>query len=220
MSEVVTHYGVHNAEGIWFLEQTEGGCNALGLSVPSPFRVKPIRKTTCNHSIPLYARPGHLDVERFQKLADHPLVQHMLPIPKPGSVVPFFVDEGWLTPALAALSRLSSPIQGVVRPLWTEHIGVWLKELETTNCQPLVLTGVEPRNTATIHRLAQASATLPRRLILAGSSMVGVVPNLIEKIVPSPLDVSQLEDLPLDKLGGWYLSHWMRGIDAARVPSP
>lgn len=220
MPEVVTHYGAHNAEGIWFLEQTEGGSNALGLSIPSPFRVKPVRKTICNHNIPLYARPGESDVERFQLLASHPLVREMLPVPKRGPAVPFFVDEGWLTPALAALGRMSSPTHGIVRPLWTEHIGVWLKELETTNCQPLVLTGVEPRNTSTIHRLAQASTTLPRRLILAGSSTVGVVPNLIEKAVPAPLDVSQLEDLPLDKLGGWYLSHWMRGIDAARVPSP
>lgn len=218
MSEVVTHYGVHNAGGIWFLEQDDGGTNAIGSSVPSPFRVKPPRKLACNHDIPLYAHPGNSDVQRFKSLINHPLMKEMLPIPKSRTVVSLFVDEGWMTPVLVAMSRLSSPTHGIVRPLWTEHIGVWLRELEATNCQPLVLTGVEPRNTTTVHRMTQAAATLPRRLVLVGSDKVGVMPNHIEKINLPPLDLSQLEDLPLDKIGGWYLSHWMRGIDAARLP--
>jgi hypothetical protein len=51
MTEVVSHWGVHNASGIWFLEQTEGASNALGLSLDSPFTVRPIRKCGCNDSV-------------------------------------------------------------------------------------------------------------------------------------------------------------------------
>lgn len=135
----------------------------------------------------------------------------MLPLPKGDERVSYFVDEGWVTPTLGILQRLSSPITSIVRPYWQRRTSEWLPELEVTNVQPLVLTGIEPRHTPHILRLAQAAAPLPRRLVLVGHPATGTYPP-IEKIRPEPLD---LPDLPLEEIGGWVLAQWMRGERAS-----
>lgn len=202
MTEIVAHWGVHDAEGIRFLEQAES-TNALGLSIPSPFRVRLTRKSICNHNIPL-----HLTLDQGVRfLLDHNLVRVMLPLPKTDEKVIYFVDEGWVTPVLATLQRLSSPVAGIVRPYWQRRTSEWMPELETTNVQPLVLTGIEPRHTPHIRRLAQAAAGLPRRLVLVGHAGTGTYPP-IEKVRPEPIE---LPNVSWEEIGGAVLAEWMRG---------
>ncbi len=207
MTEVVSHWGVHNASGIWFLEQTEGASNALGLSLDSPFTVRPIRKCGCNHTIKLIGPTGAREIQHTG-ICNDPLIQEMAPRPKPGVAVTYFVDNGRIIPAVSLLARLTSPVSGFIKPFWARKPSEWLPELETTNIQPLVLTGIEPRHTPYVQRLVSASTPLPRRLVLVGQIIASM--PLVNRVTFSP---PEYPDLPWEEVGGWLLGRWMRGKD-------
>lgn len=203
MTEIVAHWGAHDAGGVWFLEQAEGGSNALGLSLGSPFQVRPVGKAACNHAIKLTA-PSR------QPPCDDVLIRQMAPIPKRDGQVAYFVDNGRVLPAVSILARLSSPIAGIVRPYWTKRQSEWVKELETTNVQPLVLTGIEPKHTHSIVALVQAAAFMPRRLVLVGRPIAKA--PLLARVAFDPPDYPP--DLPWEEIGADLLGRWMRGDHA------
>jgi hypothetical protein len=218
---LVSHYGVHwTADGIAFLEQggPRGGSNAIGLALKSPFRVRLEGKTrSCNHNIPLAAptlNPVH--VEAFKRIRHDPLVGAMFPVPKEqGTSGVWYVNDqnDKLGLFLALLSRMSSPVHGIIQPIWLAKTpAAVIEELKVTNVQPLVLTDVQPKDTAVVEMFAKAAMFLPRRLVLAGRAEVAL-PSSVIRIASSripELDLKDLMTLPWETFGATMIRKYMR----------
>ena len=197
MTEVVHHFGLHNAEGVWFLHQDSGGVNALGVTLESPFEVR-VRGQRSPHRISLAA-----DADP-SVLPDHPLVRRMLPNPQPGLTV--VVDSPGLVSKLHTLTRLCSPARAVLAPMWVWSLKAWVNEAYLTNAAPLVITAARESDTNNLSRLAEAMVGAPRRVIVVTTG--AVAPPFAERL---PGDVPDLSHLPLEEIGGTVCRSWMRG---------
>jgi hypothetical protein len=213
---VVNHYGVHWANGnIAYIEQEKSGTNALGLPEKSPFVVQlPGGNGRCNHLIALAApKPDAAHLDFLARLINEDsLVRAMLPIPKTGAGGFFLVDPaGRLRLHLVLLSKLSSPITRVVKPFASLSQQQILDELQMTNVQPLVLTGVTAAQAPALARLAEQLASLPRCLVLTGDADVPV-PAAIQKIASEidKHDLADLAGLPWETLGAVVVRRYMR----------
>ena len=116
---------------------------------------------------------------------------------------------------LSLLSRMSSPIQGIVRPIWSQPPAVLMEELKTTNVQPLVLVDVQPKHTQIVDKLTTLSGFSPRRLLLVG---VGIalppeVPTIATRI--NTFDLNDLMTLPWEVFGATLVRKHMRGEQEA-----
>jgi hypothetical protein len=139
----------------------------------------------------------------------------MCPIPKDSdSTGLWYIDDAAdeLGLYLALLSRMSSPVYGVVSPIWTAKQVVIFDELKRTNVQPLVLTGVQPKHTELLAELAKAAAFCPRSFIVTGGPEV-VVPKQAQRITTeiSKLDLKDLLLLPWEAFGATVVRRFMRG---------
>ena len=200
----VYHYGIHTAPGgINFLEQSleKSGSNAVGLREKSPFKVKPGKSKFCNHLIPLTVpSPQDVHIEFFERLKDDPLVQAMLPVPKQRTNSWFIDDSNEnILLYIICLSRMSSPVNPTVYPIWQLTLNQIIEELQTTNVQPLVLTDINSEHTDLIQKLAKSAPIQPRKLVLVGDKFT----------VVSPLTI----------LNGWTIFSSLLGILASsRLP--
>lgn len=219
----VGSYGIHwTSDGIAFLEQggPKGGSNALGLRDKSPFKVTTTQP--CNHLIPLAApnlNPAHVD--SFSKIIRScPVVKALLPLPKNTSdPACWYIDhvDKDLMVFLAILIRMSSPIQSPIFPLWyfKKPVKEILVELETTNVQPLIITGVRISETHIIEQIIPRAMTAPRRLILVGDPKVPLpsaahrIKNLDIRI--TTFDLADLVLLPWEAKGATLVRRYMRG---------
>ena len=222
MAIIVPYYGIHwDNKRVAYLMQGRGGTNAIGLKERAPFQVHlPKGLKHCNHQIPL-ANPVPNDYhwDYFLELLRDPLVSAMLPIPKERGErgVYYLVDDtprGESTAVLVMLAKMASPIYNPVMPIWTKTAEEILTELQQTNVQFLVLTGVEPKHSEMIARIAKAAAHLPRKLMLVGASDV-VVPPGVERVTtelldPSKYDPFDLIALPWESLGAVVVKKYMR----------
>lgn len=214
----VSHYGIHWTEnGIAFLEQGRSGTNAVGLKFKSPFSVElPSRRKHCNHQITLnVAVPSNNHWDYFQQLLSDDLVRAMLPIPKLDGGVYFFEESDRLLTLLNCLSRMTSPIHPIVIPIWTvDSAQAIVPELQSTNIQPLILTGCEPKHSSLLSDIAKAAVILPRKLVLSGSPHV-IVPTQGKRVTTTLTnpDLINLEDfaaLPWEQLGATVIRKFMR----------
>jgi hypothetical protein len=213
---VVSHYGVHWANGnIAYIEQEKSGTNALGLPEKSPFIVQlPRRNGRCNHLIALAApKPDPTHMEALAKLVNEDsLVRAMLPIPKTGAGGFFLGDPaGKLRLHLVLLSKLSSPITSVVKPFATLNREQILDELQMTNVQPLVLTGVTAAQAPALAELTEQLASLPRSLIVTGDVELPLPPSI--QTIGSEIgkyDLANLAGLPWETLGAVMVRRYMR----------
>ena len=211
MTERITTFGVHHAEGgVWFLEQNTSS-NALGIRLQSPFHH--VRPNKCNH------RMSVISSEEEFSLPDNLLLREMLPTPKDqDGAIPFFVNSPSLMTDVGKLSRLTSPVSvsEVVRPIWAKNLTQSLKDLETSNVQPLVLVGVGVQHIDQLRRLCEAAIYLPRKLIFVGGQDVIPYPP----IVKIPTTGAPLPNYNWADFGNWYLSKWMRGdFNVKTVPN-
>jgi len=213
---VVSHYGVHWAAGsIAYIEQEKSGTNALGLPEKSPFAVQlPPRSGRCNHLIALAApKPDPLHTAFLAKLVNEDsLVRAMLPVPKTGSGGFHVVDPaGKLRLHLVLLSKLSSPIFSVVRHFASMSEEKIIGELQMTNVQPLVLTGVAAGHAPVLARIGERLGKLPRSLVLAGDDDAPL-PAAIQKIETQidSYDLADLAGLPWETLGAVVVRRYMR----------
>lgn len=213
----VEHYGLFWDGPVAWLLQGRGGSNFVGLREKTPFRVA---GGMCNHLIPPAAPiPDRIHWEKFLEIVNDPLVRAMLPIPRPEGSRAFFVEDPYndLAFHLASLSRLSSPIKGVVRPLWTVKVKDLEKELSSTNVQPLVLTQAEPKGQPVVDAIGDFSMMLPRTTILTGRGDM-VVQKPMQRITTQirNFDIEDLLTLPMENIGAAVLRRHARNepIDA------
>lgn len=223
--EIVTHYGIHWDENIAFLLQGRGGTNAVGLKKSPPFVVRlASRKKHCNHQIPLATPvPNDFHWDAFVSAFDDQLVKAMMPFPKVDAGVVFLKDdEELLTNVLFMLSRMSSPIFPIVIPMWMTNLTAVVDELSMTNVQPLVITGVKPKDSDFLRKVCQAAVHAPRRLIVTGASDVLCPPTakrIETELLSAKYDFNELNMLPWEALGATALRKWMRGEDFAAGPA-
>lgn len=219
MSEtVVPYYGIHwNRSKVAFLMQGRSGTNAIGLRERPPFIVRlPGPSRHCNHMIPLTAPvPSDYHWDYFSKLLDDPLARAMLPIPKQHGGA-FWLDdpENELLETLLMLSKLSSPIYPIVVPMRNLTPASVITELQTTNVQPFVVTGVQPTDGAAISQIGQAAVYAPRTIVMTGSSDV-IVPTTFKKITTQlhteRFSYEDLMTLSWESLGATVVRKFMRG---------
>lgn len=198
----VTHYGVHwTQHGIAYLHQAEGGENVVGVPDPSPFVVK--QKRPCNHQI-LISGPDE-DIP-WEVLSD-PLVQALAPVPHVGENI-FFIEmtnEVW--PVITQLVQMSSPsTHSCVVPIWTK-LRINPLDLEETNVQPLIISGLAAKHTQVVKQLAEISYLTPRTILLVGDQDV-VLPQPIVRI-KTGLGEHNLGH-PWRRLGACLLRRYMR----------
>lgn len=215
----VPSYGIHwSAEGVAYLHQGRNALNFLSLKAPSPFVVVPSRRAACNHLFPVSAAvPDPVHWRQFQALARDPLVTAMLPIPKADGEAGVFVMEDTnseLILTLLTLSRMSSPIQSIVRPIWHFSPNDITTELERTNVQPLVLTQATPKHQRVIDAIVEQAHYLPRRVVITGTyDLVARRPAQRLKTGLLPGSEGAIVSLPLESLGVAALRRYARRED-------
>lgn len=218
MSKIpVDHYGIHWSEGdVAFMHQSQGGANAVGLKLPTPFQVNLSRKSVkCNHNLPMTApKPNGEHVEFLLQNLKDPLVEAMLPLPKDEESTGVYYledDDNKFGMIIRILLKMSAPIHAPVYPIWMLTIPKIIDELSVTNVQPLVLTNVMPEHTDKLEKIAQAAPSMPRILLLTGSSSV-VVPQGIE-VIKSSMDQympDELVNFPWEILGAFVVRKYMQ----------
>lgn len=208
--QAVSHYGLHwNGSVAWLLQQ-QSSVNFLQLGqVVSPFVVE--RGLVCNHSIPVTSpQPDPQLWDRFRRWMSDPLVQAMLPIPNGGSY--FLEDQGdSMSLIIRNLSRLSTPIQSVMQPLWTLSSRQIRRILEETNIQPAVFTQVSVLQQAQVTEISKLTNYSPRTVLLTGHGRI-VVPAPVQRIQTElrPNDIEQLIELPLESIGAMIIRRHAR----------
>lgn len=208
----VDHYGLHWDRSTAWLHQGRGAANFLGLNQRSPFKVAD--GGMCNHLIPTAAPiPDKLQWAEFSKILNDPLVQMMLPIPNGGG---YFIEDPYddLSLYLTSLARLSSPIQGIVKPMWTTKINQLQKLLMNTNVQPLVLSQATAKDQKMLSDVARLVNYSPRTVIVTGSADL-VVPGPMQRIKTDirSVNIHDLMTLPLENLGATILRRFARKED-------
>lgn len=211
MSQTLDHYGIHWDGPVAWLVQGRKGSNFVGLKAQCPFEVK---AGMCNHMVPTAAPiPDRVHWETWMKIFPDPLVQAMLPIPKPMGQSAYYVEDPYddLGLYLATLSRLSSPIQRIIKPAWTMKAKQLEKELSSSNMQPLVLVQVDVKCQPVVDMIGKLINYAPRPVIMVGASDVVVRPP-IQRINTEirKHDLQDLMTLPLENLGATMIRRYAR----------
>jgi hypothetical protein len=159
--------------------------------------------------------PSDLHWDYLSQLYSEDLVRAMLPIPKLDGGAYWLEESPGIEVILTALARMSSPIHPVVIPIWmVKAADNIIDELHSTNVQPLVLTGVEPKHSSLIADVAKAATILPRRVIFVGNADV-IVPPTAKRITtqltnPDLFNVQDFNALPWEQLGATVVRKFMR----------
>lgn len=214
MSEQVENYGLHWDGEVAWLVQGRGGNNFVGLKGQCPFKGP---KLQCNHLVPVAAPiPDKLHWNKFEPLLHDPLVEAMFPVPHDAGQNVFFVEDAYndLSLYLSTLSRLSSPINSVVKPAWSLKARQLEKELVSTNIQPLVIVQTTTKEQALIDLVRKMAAFTPRTVIFTGADDV-VVPGPIQKLTTDvrKTELAELMTLPMESLGAFLLRRFCRHED-------
>lgn len=207
----VDHYGIHKEGSVTWLVQGRGGNNFAGLKAQCPFQVT---GGMCNHMVPAAAPvPDRLHWESWMQIFHDPLVQAMLPIPKPPGQTVFYVDDPYddLGMYLHILSRLSSPIKQIIKPAWTVKARTLETELKTSNIQPLVIVQTDQKHQSLVDTVGKLSLYVPRPVIFTGKPEV-VVSQPIQRIRTRirDFDKNDLTILPLESLGATLIRRLAR----------
>ena len=205
MNQTVECYGVHEDGIIRWLVQGRKGNNFAGLKAQCPFTVD---GGMCNHLIPAAAPiPDRLHWDTWLKIFHDPLVQAMLPIPRPPGQNIFFVDDesmGALDPYLYNLARLSSPINSIIRPGWLGKIKNLEQELTASNVQPWVITQLDTKQQTLVDSIGRLATFSPRTVVLVGRP---------EMVASRPLQRIQTKITEFDQSGG----AWSRSVRSRSV---
>lgn len=212
----INYYGFHTTpQGVVYLHQGRAAANFIGLKQSSPFQTEMLKKTVCPHLITVHAStPDRKHWRDFQRLFNDPLVQALLPLPKEhGTVIPFVVNENHqLDLTLVLLSKMCSPVFQLVKHITTYSKREILRELAITNCAPLVLYGIQPKDQELMYELASEARSLPRRLVFAGESTVVIRTPLVRiQTALTEFEPMFLASLPMESFGALLSRRFARG---------
>lgn len=196
------HYGLFWDGPVAWLLQGRGGNNFVGLKAQCPFRSP---GGMCNHLIPAAAPiPDRIHWEKFLQIINDPLVKALLPIPHLVGQNTFYVEDPYndLSYYLSNLSRLSSPIQPIVRPAWSLKVRDLERELSSSNIQPLIVVKTQPSDQGIVDTIGEMSMFTPRTVLLTGSADV-VVQAPMRRISTDirSQDLEEVMTLPMENLG-------------------
>jgi hypothetical protein len=210
MKTVVDHFGLHFLDsGVGLLAQEGPVQTALPINLNIEMVVKkPKRTLRCPHNIDLS------DVSD-QSLRSDPLVDVMMPVPKPvGSSAVYMEDNPENLDMVRRLMQLSSPgTTSSIVPLWMYKVPTIHEFMRLTNLQPLVITGFMPVHHARLRRIVDMSTYLPRRLIVL---LPPIWLQAMSEQLTTSLSPMDLEGLPLERIGAARLRQFMlsKGVPA------
>lgn len=217
---IVSHYGIHwwEEENVAFLQQGRAGTNAVGLRKKSPFRVElPGRKRHCNHQVNLAAPiPDDKHWNHFSEISQDDFINYMIPVPKHDGGVYVLEQDDRVVEIANILCRMSSPIHMPVVPRWTfDDPKQIVKELGSTNIQPLVITDVEAKDSEMMADLCRGAVYSPRKLFILAEKRF-ITPPQATKIdtmfrTPGSLNLETLSAMPWESLGALIIRKHMRG---------
>ncbi|WP_273860705.1 hypothetical protein [Photobacterium sp. GSS17] len=210
--------GIHEINGLRYLFQANcpEGWSYVGLRTNTQHTTRHLKN--CTHLVvpSMGFRPvSHAYWQTFQELANDPLVQAMLPIPKAGKKGTgiYYLDESELPrslDALACLERMSSPSHRCVRSWWGSRPTSLVKELGYTNLHPLIIYNIQQSDIQAVRRLVQDAESLPRTLIIVGRDLIfdQRVTNLHTHLNKQPLD--DLIAMPWEQIGANVICNYCR----------
>lgn len=207
----VDHYGLHQVGGVVWLVQGRGGTNFAGLKERCPLRVK---GGMCNHLIPAAAPvPDRVHWEQWLQIFPDPLVKVMVPLPRVPGTNLFYVEDEFddLRLYFATLSRLSSPIYGIVKSAEKMTMKDLESELAATNIQPMVVVQANQDSKDLIEAIAAAGQDAPRTVVVTGAPDVETRPpfqQIRTQIRNTPLE--DLMMLPLENIGAATIRRYAR----------
>lgn len=193
--------GIHWEGDIAFLIQGDRVQSAFDFEIPCPFEPN---KVPSDHRIDLRSE---VDPSRFP--AD-PLVDAMSPVPRETGEQVAFLTQNDLSIIFATLARMSSPTKLPIAPFWSVQPKQIVRALQTTNVQPLVLTGVRATDKRAVDQILEAAPYLPRRLVLQGDPTLILRPEA--KRVSTTLVQANIADfvsLPWEAYGAHLLKQHM-----------
>ena len=208
--QVISYYGIHKHQGVAYLHQGRGSSNFVGLKQKSPYGVEnPYGVKFCNHNIPTAAPlPDRVHWDFFLNILKDPLVQVLLPLPRPEGKRLYYIDDPQddLSLYLVLLSKLSSPINRVVTPARTLMGDKLQQSMSQSNIQPLILTQVAAKEQTFVDQVAGLSAYEPRTVVMTGD------PDVIAT-KPWIRIQTRIRDFPLEDIAQLA----MEGIGAAVI---
>ncbi|MDB2578940.1 hypothetical protein N9Y00_07880 [Tateyamaria sp.] len=147
------------------------------------------------------------------KIFSDPLVQAMLPLPKPVGQNVFYLDDPYddLGMYLHTLSRLSSPIKPTIKPAWTVKARTLETELNASNIQPLAIVQTDQKQQSIVDTVGKLALYVPRTVVFSGKSEV-VVSSPIQRIKTNlrKFSITDLTILPLENLGATLIRRMAR----------
>jgi hypothetical protein len=204
-------YGIHEVHGgISFLEQAEGGTNALGIDLKSPFKVS--CRGVCPHAIDISLLPPDPNEWKFfQSFAENDMLVRMLMPKIPGRKKLYFIG-GFKNDVqyIATLLQMYAPTTDAVVTPSTEVAPNIPYKLEVTNLMPLFITNIMPRNNV-VTNLAVKATVSPRSLLLNGDYtllMPAGVTRLQTTVFRTSLD--EIQSLDMVSIGAEITRRVMR----------
>jgi hypothetical protein len=151
----------------------------------------------------------------FLNIAQCPVVEYCLPIPRPMGDRIVYIEGGPedLALRMTALSRLSSPIRPSAFPAWMVKIKDLPRLVGTSNVQPLIITGLRSSHQSIVSALADLTPTAPASIVLQGDESV-VLPKGVKRMTPPCETMMTLEEmmvLPFENIGAFTLRRFARG---------
>ncbi|WMC09556.1 hypothetical protein PU634_10550 [Oceanimonas pelagia] len=214
-------FGLHKAsDGVWYLHQdiTLDGAQFVGLKGGNPDGKVNHLKGKCSHAIPPGAglrEPARPHWDKFRAYMADPLVNALLPLPRPQSAYYLATPDNLdLSVLLRCLERLSSPVYSWVRPLWSVTAAQLKSQLVLTNLHPMVLYGGTMDDSQKIQQSLELAQVYSRPLLLVGSSFQ-VLPPGVERVETKlqECDVQTLVGLPLEQIGSYLIRRYCQGVE-------
>lgn len=196
---IINQYGLHWASGeIAFLVQQSGTTNMISPELGSPFKLKVKKTAVCPHQI---------DINQYVPLPEwtsDPLVDALAPRNKRrGEKHKVILDPtGDITLIVQDLTRLNSPTQSLLMPIWFRMLDGIRHTYAISNLSPMILISVGMAHMPELHRHVHLAEAFDRRLLIVARERLPLFQNF-EWITTKLTDV---RNEPLEAIG----SAWLR----------
>jgi hypothetical protein len=202
---LVSRYGLHWARGdIPFLVQPSGATNLISPDLPCPFvpQIQP-RRQRCPHNVDI-----HKTVEPGGWIED-PLAAVFLPIPRPRDekVLVLHDPDRRLAEVIQELSRLASPTESIIHPVWWKKIRDQQGLFGVTNLSPIVWIGVDRHYGRQCQELIMMAQATDRRMLIVTTDRVPLFDGVTH--ITSELTWADVSNQPLEAYGAWSLRQHM-----------